>query len=308
MLPTSDGPWPGEPGARPLHPCRGPAVVVPAEVGDAGQVACCARRAGHLQPRGAPGPRPTLCRPPLPLTSVAPDDRDSPHLHHHRAAPASTAWSATASAATRGHESPALAARRLDPASGPARSFQTRRPSGAPGTVRSRLWRARTFAATGFTAPHLSGWHTTRGTPPRPLVESQPPRRGGAVRLRLLRPASTRCHAKGWARTTRPSSQRSTSWSGDLAGALPPGAALVVTADHGQSTSTLHEVLPAEVMDGVTLLSGEGPLPWCNQPPRPPRRAGPPRKFADVPGCDREQLNDEHWSGRAGARRRRPPR
>jgi hypothetical protein len=54
----------------------------------------------------------------------------------------------------------------------------------------------------------------------------------------------------------------------DVLGALPAGAALVVTADHGQvDVGRAGEILPGEVMDGVTLLSGEGRFRWLHVRP-----------------------------------------
>ena len=54
----------------------------------------------------------------------------------------------------------------------------------------------------------------------------------------------------------------------DLLERLGPGAALVVTADHGQvEVGATVEVLGGEVMEGVTLLSGEGRFRWLHARP-----------------------------------------
>jgi len=54
----------------------------------------------------------------------------------------------------------------------------------------------------------------------------------------------------------------------DLLDALPVGAALVVTADHGQVVvETSEEVLGSDVMDGVVLLTGEGRFRWLHARP-----------------------------------------
>ncbi len=46
---------------------------------------------------------------------------------------------------------------------------------------------------------------------------------------------------------------------------LPPECALVVTADHGQvDVGGSVEVLGPEIMDGVTLISGEGRFRWLH--------------------------------------------
>jgi hypothetical protein len=51
----------------------------------------------------------------------------------------------------------------------------------------------------------------------------------------------------------------------DLVAELPPGAALVVTADHGQVDIGPHlELLGAEIMAGVRFLSGEGRFRWLH--------------------------------------------
>ena len=54
----------------------------------------------------------------------------------------------------------------------------------------------------------------------------------------------------------------------DLAGALPPGAALVVTSDHGQvHVGDAIVRIREEVMDHVELLSGEGRFRWLHAHP-----------------------------------------
>jgi len=55
---------------------------------------------------------------------------------------------------------------------------------------------------------------------------------------------------------------------GDVLGVLPPGAVLVVTADHGQvEVGAAVEVLGSDVMDGVSLISGEGRFRWLHARP-----------------------------------------
>ena len=54
----------------------------------------------------------------------------------------------------------------------------------------------------------------------------------------------------------------------DVAAALPPGAALVITADHGQvdvGDGTLN--LPADLLDDVAMVSGEGRFRWLHAQP-----------------------------------------
>jgi hypothetical protein len=54
----------------------------------------------------------------------------------------------------------------------------------------------------------------------------------------------------------------------DIAGALPDGAALVVTADHGQVEVGSHVVLPGkDIMSAVRFISGEGRFRWLHAKP-----------------------------------------
>ena len=55
---------------------------------------------------------------------------------------------------------------------------------------------------------------------------------------------------------------------GDLVSELPPGAVLVVTADHGQiDVGPQVELLGREVMSGVQFISGEGRFRWLHALP-----------------------------------------
>ncbi|HEX2849418.1 MAG TPA: alkaline phosphatase family protein [Acidimicrobiales bacterium] len=90
----------------------------------------------------------------------------------------------------------------------------------------------------------------------------------------------------------------------DLVDALPPGACLLVTADHGQVQvgDALH-TLPADVLDDVALVSGEGRFRWLHA------RAGVPPQVIAARLADRyegdgiawvrtrEQVIDEGWFG-----------
>ena len=88
---------------------------------------------------------------------------------------------------------------------------------------------------------------------------------------------------------------------GDLLAALPPGAALVVTADHGQvDVGANTETLGAELMAGITLLSGEGRFRWLHV------RAGAAPDVADIARAQyesvawvrtREQVIEDGWLG-----------
>jgi hypothetical protein len=55
---------------------------------------------------------------------------------------------------------------------------------------------------------------------------------------------------------------------GDVLSVLPPGAQLVVTADHGQvEVGSSVEVLGDEIMRNVSLISGEGRFRWLHARP-----------------------------------------
>lgn len=74
---------------------------------------------------------------------------------------------------------------------------------------------------------------------------------------------------------------------GDLLAVLPPGAALVVTSDHGQVDVGANIVpLAADVMDRTWLLSGEGRFRWLHA------RPGATRALADAA---RECHGDRAW-------------
>jgi predicted AlkP superfamily pyrophosphatase or phosphodiesterase len=136
---------------------------------------------------------------------------------------------------------------------------------GAPGPV--PVVTRYDYGPTGFTAAHLGDvelhrWHTPAG-----LVTG----------VRALMGAGTRfmyayyegidkvAHAEGLGAHYDDELRAVDRLVGDVLGVLPAGAALVVTADHGQvEVGANVEVLGAEVMDGVTLLSGEGRFRWLH--------------------------------------------
>jgi hypothetical protein len=73
----------------------------------------------------------------------------------------------------------------------------------------------------------------------------------------------------------------------DVLNELPVGAMLVVTADHGQvDVGGTCELLPGDVMDGVTLLSGEGRFRWLHVRPG---------AVADVVRATTETFGDVAW-------------
>jgi hypothetical protein len=88
---------------------------------------------------------------------------------------------------------------------------------------------------------------------------------------------------------------------GDLLEVLPPGAVLLVTADHGQVDVGDRIVVPAsEVLDHVAMQSGEGRFRWLHA------RHGALRSLVDEAADAHgdlawvvpiEQMIDEHWFG-----------
>ena len=90
---------------------------------------------------------------------------------------------------------------------------------------------------------------------------------------------------------------------GDLAAALPAGAALVVTSDHGQVEVTEPAVVLApELAADVDMLSGEGRFRWLHARPGTADRmaATAARLYGDVAWVrSRQELVDEGWLGGA---------
>jgi Type I phosphodiesterase / nucleotide pyrophosphatase len=87
----------------------------------------------------------------------------------------------------------------------------------------------------------------------------------------------------------------------DVLCALPAGATLLVTADHGQvDVGRAGEVLPGDVMDGVTLLSGEGRFRWLHVRPGAcdAVMAAATDSYGDVAWVrTREQIVADGWLG-----------
>ena len=68
-------------------------------------------------------------------------------------------------------------------------------------------------------------------------------------------------------RTTTTSWRRSIACRRPLE-SLPPGSVLVVTADHGQvEVGNSVELIGPEIMEAVTLISGEGRFRWLHVRP-----------------------------------------
>jgi hypothetical protein len=151
----------------------------------------------------------------------------------------------------------------------PARTFQ---PCplfvGSPGPV--PVVTRYDYGSTGFSAAHLGnadlhGWHTSAGliTGVRSLTAA-----GAPFVYAYYEGIDKVAHARGLGEYYDDELRYVDRLVGDVLGILPPGAVLVVTADHGQvDVGAAVEVLGGDVMDGVTLISGEGRFRWLHARP-----------------------------------------
>jgi hypothetical protein len=126
------------------------------------------------------------------------------------------------------------------------------------------------FGPTGFTAAHLGRlqlhrWHTPAGlvTAVRDLTS------GGAPFVYAYYEGIDKvAHAEGLGQYYDDELRAVDRLVGDVLAAIPPGTALVVTADHGQvEVGSSVELIGAEIMEAVTLISGEGRFRWLHVRP-----------------------------------------
>ena len=126
------------------------------------------------------------------------------------------------------------------------------------------------FGPTGFTAAHLGNvdlhrWHTPAGlvTAVRQLTA------GGAPFVYAYYEGIDKvAHAEGLGPYYDDELRAVDRLVGDVLEALPPGAVLVVTADHGQvEVGDSVELIGPEIMDAVTLITGEGRFRWLHVRP-----------------------------------------
>ncbi len=126
------------------------------------------------------------------------------------------------------------------------------------------------YIATGFTAAHLddaplAGWHTPAGVvvEVRRLLE-----RGARFVYAYYDGIDRTAHAYGLGDHYDAELRAVDRMVGDMVEVLPPGAALVVTADHGQvEVPEPAEVFDDDVMASVALVSGEGRFRWLHAHP-----------------------------------------
>ena len=159
------------------------------------------------------------------------------------------------------------------------------------------------YGPTGFTAAHLGPaelhrWHTPAGlvTAVRELVGA-----GRPFVYAYYEGIDKVAHAQGLGQYYDDELRAADRLVGDVLGVLPPGAVLVVTADHGQvDVGESVEVLGPEIMQDVTLISGEGRFRWLHV------RPGSSEDVAETASSlhgdvawvrTKEQIVDEGWLG-----------
>jgi len=152
------------------------------------------------------------------------------------------------------------------------RSLPPRRFQDSPvfGGVRVPVVSRSDYAATGFTAAHLGdaelhGWHTVAGLP----VEVGRLLGAGCPFVYAYYDGIDRAaHAFGLGEHYQAELRGVDRLVEDVIDVLPPGASLAVTADHGQvEVGASLQVFDGAVMDGVSLLSGEGRFRWLHAKP-----------------------------------------
>jgi predicted AlkP superfamily pyrophosphatase or phosphodiesterase len=159
------------------------------------------------------------------------------------------------------------------------------------------------YGPTGFTAAHLGAvdlhsWYTPAGlvTGVRQLVTS-----GAPFVYSYYEGIDKVAHAQGLGEHYDDELRAVDRLVGDVLSVLPAGAALVVTADHGQvEVGASIEVLGSEIMRDVTLISGEGRFRWLHV--RPGAASHVAAAACELYGSEawvrtREQIIEEGWLG-----------
>jgi predicted AlkP superfamily pyrophosphatase or phosphodiesterase len=126
------------------------------------------------------------------------------------------------------------------------------------------------FGPTGFTAAHLGNvdlhrWHTPAGlvTAVRELTAG-----GSPFVYAYYEGIDKVAHAEGLGPYYDDELRSVDRLVGDVLEALPQGAVLVVTADHGQvEVGDSVELIGPEIMEAVTLITGEGRFRWLHLRP-----------------------------------------
>jgi predicted AlkP superfamily pyrophosphatase or phosphodiesterase len=168
----------------------------------------------------------------------------------------------------------------------PPESFQPVRPFGGtsvPVVTRSE------FAATGFTAAHLTGARLVGWSVPSSLVVAvaRLVRAGEPFTYVYYDGLDKVAHEHGLGEHYEQELVAVDRLVSDLASILPTGAVLVITSDHGQvEVGGAVRLLAPELFDGITLLSGEGRFRWLHVRPG---------AIDDVLSTARAEHGDEAW-------------
>lgn len=126
------------------------------------------------------------------------------------------------------------------------------------------------FGPTGFTAAHLGRVELHRWYTPAGLVTAvrQLTAAGAPFVYAYYEGIDKVAHAEGLGPYYDDELRAADRLVGDVLEALPPGSVLIVTADHGQvDVGSAVELLGPEIMEAVTLISGEGRFRWLHTRP-----------------------------------------
>jgi hypothetical protein len=159
------------------------------------------------------------------------------------------------------------------------------------------------YGPTGFTAAHLGQvdlhrWYTPAGlvTTVRHLLG-----KGSRFVYAYYEGIDKVAHAEGLNDYYDDELRAADRLVADVLEVLPPGAVLVVTADHGQvDVGSSVEVLGPEIMDGVALISGEGRFRWLHARPGAVDEvaAAATARHGDVAWVrTKDQVTEERWLG-----------
>ena len=159
------------------------------------------------------------------------------------------------------------------------------------------------FEATGFTVAHLSGasLHGWRVPSSLPVEVGRLLREGHPFVNAYYDGIDKVAHERGFGPFFDAEVKAADALVADVAEALPRGAVLVVTSDHGQvevGDRTL--ALPAAVLNQSVLVSGEGRFRWLHARPgcRDRLATAAEEAFGDVAWVRTvDELDDERWFG-----------
>jgi hypothetical protein len=159
------------------------------------------------------------------------------------------------------------------------------------------------YGPTGFSAAHLGDAELHRWYTPAGLVTNVRSLLGEGARFvyAYYEGIDKVAHAAGLGQFYDDELVAADRLVADVLSVLPPGGVLVVTSDHGQvDVGGTGEILGAGVMDGITLLSGEGRFRWLHARPGAGDdvAAAATEAFREVAWVrTRDQIVEEGWLG-----------